>query len=138
MKSSGTLNWPQDSGVYKEEAEFKPTNTVVAPSGDIYVAGGYGLSYIHQYDSKLRRIRTWGGKGSEPGKLDCPHGIWLDTRGDQPILVVADRSNARLQAFTLDGKHISFDPCRGLGHALQALSQLPLRSEAVEFMALDR
>ncbi|HEY6293578.1 MAG TPA: twin-arginine translocation signal domain-containing protein [Terriglobia bacterium] len=103
-----TLNWPKDSGVYEKEEQFKPTNTVVAPNGDIYVADGYGLSYVHQYTPKLERIRTWGGKGSEPGKLDCPHGIWIDTRGATPIVVVADRSNARLQTFTLDGKHIGF------------------------------
>jgi hypothetical protein len=103
-----TLNWPQDSEVYPSEDKFKPTNTVVAPNGDIYVADGYGLSYIHQYNSKRERIRTWGGKGSEPGKLDCPHGIWVDTRGANPILVVADRSNARLQTFTMDGMHIGF------------------------------
>ena len=103
-----TIHWPQDSGVYKEEAEFKPTNTVVAPTGDIYVADGYGLSYIHQYDPKLKRIRTWGGKGKEAGKLDCPYGIWVDTRGPEPILIVADRANSRLQTFTLDGQHIGF------------------------------
>jgi hypothetical protein len=103
-----TLNWPQDSGVYKSEAEFKPTNVAVAPNGDIYVADGYGLSYIHQYTSDLKRIRTWGGKGSEPGKLDCPHGIWVDTRSAQPILMVTDRANGRLQTFTMDGKHIGF------------------------------
>lgn len=103
-----TLTWPQDAGVYKSEAEFKPTNVAIAPNGDIYVSDGYGLSYVHQYNSKLERIRTWGGKGREPGKLDCPHGIWVDTRGAQPIVVVADRSNARLQTFTLDGKHLGF------------------------------
>lgn len=103
-----TLNWPQDSGVYKAEEEFKPTNVAVAPNGDIYVADGYGLSYVHHYNSKLERIRTWGGKGSEPGKLDCPHGIWVDTRGSEPIIVVADRSNSRLQTFSLSGDHLGF------------------------------
>lgn len=103
-----TLNWPKDSGVYEKEEQFRPTNTVVAPNGDIYVTDGNGLSYIHQYSPKLERIRTWGGKGSEAGKLDCPHGIWIDTRDADPIILVADRSNARLQTFTLDGKHIGF------------------------------
>jgi hypothetical protein len=40
--------------------------------------------------------------------LDCPHGIILDARGSEPNLTVADRSNKRLQRFTLDGKHIDF------------------------------
>jgi hypothetical protein len=117
-----TLNWPKDSGVYEKEEQFKPTNTVVVPNGDIYVADGYGLSYVHQYNPKRERIRTWGGKGSEAGKLDCPHGIWIDTRGSEPIVVVADRSNARLQTFTLDGKHIGFytDAMRAPCHFDQA------------------
>ena len=37
----------------------------------------------------------------------CPHGIWCDTRDPaNPVIVVADRSNVRLQRFTLDGKLI--------------------------------
>ena len=41
--------------------------------------------------------------------MKTPHGIWLDNRpGREPSLVVADRANARLQYFTLDGKHIGF------------------------------
>ena len=41
--------------------------------------------------------------------MRTPHGLWLDDRkGRKPSLVVADRANARLQYFTLDGKHISF------------------------------
>ena len=41
--------------------------------------------------------------------MQTPHGIWLDDRkGRDPSLIVADRANARLQYFTLDGKHLSF------------------------------
>ena len=47
-------------------------------------------------------------RAKRPGKLDCPHGIIVDTRGKEPILTVADRSNNRIQRFTLDGKHIDF------------------------------
>ena len=39
--------------------------------------------------------------------MQTPHGLWLDNRpGREPSLVVADRANARLQYFTLDGKHL--------------------------------
>ncbi len=103
-----TLRYPEQAGVYPTEDKYKPTNVAVAPNGDIYVADGYGESWIHQYDAKTRYIRSWGGKGTEAGKLDCPHGIWIDTRGAEPIVTVADRANQRLQNFTLDGKHIGF------------------------------
>jgi DNA-binding beta-propeller fold protein YncE len=105
-----TIQWPEESGFYKNKSEFKPTNVAVAPNGDIYVTDGYGLSYIHHYNSKLELIRSWGGKGSEAGKVDCPHGIWVDLRPATPILMVADRGNSRLQSFTMDGKHIAFFP----------------------------
>ncbi|HEY6987119.1 MAG TPA: hypothetical protein VH369_01980, partial [Bryobacteraceae bacterium] len=44
----------------------------------------------------------------EAGQLLCPHGIRADTRGPEPILMVADRTNKRIQRFTPEGKHIDF------------------------------
>jgi hypothetical protein len=85
--------------------KYSPTNLAIAPDGDIYVGDGYGSSYINQYDSKGNYIRTFGGKGTELGKLDCPHGLIVDTRA-APMLVVADRGNHRIQRFTLDGAPI--------------------------------
>ena len=92
----------------KPAAKYSPTNLAIAPNGDIYVGDGYGSSYINQYNGKGEFIRTFGGKGKEPGQLDCPHGTTVDLRGPQPLLLVADRAIARLQYFTLDGRHASF------------------------------
>jgi hypothetical protein len=72
----------------------------------MYVADVYGSSYINQYNSKAEYIRTFGGLGTDPGKLSTPHGIWIDLRGTEPIVTVADRSNHRLQTFTLEGKQL--------------------------------
>src|SRR5438093_852873 len=102
-----TLGYPEKAGIYKQADEYKPTSVALGPNGDIYVADGYGLSWIHQYDSKGEYIRSWGGKGTEPGQMRTPHGIWLDTRGKEPLLAVADRENNRLQFFSLDGKFVS-------------------------------
>ncbi len=102
------MHFPEQAGVYEKLEQFNPTNVAFAPDGGFYVADGYGSSYIHQYDKDAKWIRTWGGIGKEPGKMSTPHGIWLDDRaGREPSLVVADRANARLQYFTLDGKFIS-------------------------------
>jgi hypothetical protein len=104
-----SMGVPKEPGVYKKGVNYKPTNVAFAPDGGFFVGDGYGSSYIHQYDKDAKWVRTWGGKGSEPGKLNCPHGLWWDDRpGRTPSLVVADRANARLQYFTADGKHISF------------------------------
>ena len=104
---------PKDAKEYEPGADgkprrYSPTNLAIAPNGDIYVGDGYGSNYINQYNSKGEYIRTFGGTGKEAGQLACPHGIWIDTRGKQPIVTVADRTNNRLQHFSLDGKHLSF------------------------------
>jgi len=108
-----SVGYPEQSEAYKPDADGKkpkwsPTNLAIAPNGDIYVGDGYGSYYINQYEKDGKYVRTFGGKGAEPGKLAEPHGIWMDTRSSAPVLVVADRRNNRLQRFTLDGKHIDF------------------------------
>ena len=102
-------SFPTEAGVYTDVSQFNPTNVAFAPDGGFYIADGYGSSYLHQYDKDANWVRTWGGAGSEPGKMKTPHGLWLDDRpGREPSLVVADRANARLQYFTLDGEHLAF------------------------------
>jgi hypothetical protein len=86
--------------------KYSPTNLAIAPNGDIYIGDGYGSSYINQYNREGNYIRTFGGKGTELGKLDCPHGLIVDTRSGTPVLVVADRGNHRIQRFQLDGTPI--------------------------------
>src|SRR5580704_16343460 len=108
-----TIGYPKDSEQYKPGADgkpikYSPTNLAVAPNGDLYVGDGYGSSYINQYNSKGEYIRTFGGLGKDPGKLDCPHGIAVDMRTGSPILTIADRGNNRIQRFTLAGEHIDF------------------------------
>ena len=117
MTTQGEIVWkisgPPDIEAYKPAADgtpkrYNPTNVAIAPNGDLYVGDGYGSYYVNQYNNKAEYIRTFGGNGSEAGQLKEPHGIWVDTRGTTPVLVVADRRNNRLQRFTLDGAHIDF------------------------------
>ncbi len=94
---------PEEAGIYKDAGQYKPTDIVVAPNGSIYVADGYGQSWVHQFEQDGTYVRSWGGRGTEPGRMQTPHGICVDTRGDEPRLIVADRENGRLQIFDLDG-----------------------------------
>jgi hypothetical protein len=104
-----TLDYPKQAAPYANPIKYSPTNVAIAPNGDVYVADGYGSSYINQYNAKGDYIRTFGGKGSAPGQVDCPHGLTVDTRAKgTPVLMVADRSNKRIQTFTLDGQHAGF------------------------------
>lgn len=103
-----TLGLPDIPEVYDSPEKYKPTECTVAPNGDIYVCDGYGQSWVHQYSPGGKRIRSWGGAGREPGKMICPHGIRIDTRGNEPVLYVADRGNSRIQIFSLEGIHRGF------------------------------
>jgi hypothetical protein len=108
----GNVVWekglPAEAGVYKDNDPFIPTNVALAPNGDFYVTDGYGSDWILRYNIHGELIQTFGGKGSDPGKVLNAHGIWVDTRGKEPFVVVADRANHRLQYFTLDGRHVRF------------------------------
>jgi hypothetical protein len=106
-----TLGYPEESAAYKEKSDgsaltYRPTNVAIAPNGDIYVGDGYGSSFINQYNQKAEFIRTFAGLGKGDDQVDCPHGLWVDTRTETPVLVVTDRGNSRLQRFTLEGKRI--------------------------------
>lgn len=109
-----TLGYPKEAEPYSKPGpdgkplKYSPTNLAVAPNGDFYVGDGYGSSYINQYNSQGKYIRTFGGPGKDAGQLLCPHGLIVDTRGKEPVLVVADRTNKRIQRFTLKGEHIDF------------------------------
>jgi hypothetical protein len=92
---------------YNGPDRYVPTFIAFAPNGDFYVTDGYGSFFVHRYNIKGEYQSTFGGPGSGEGQLQVPHGIWCDTRdANNPTILVADRSNVRLQWFTLDGKFL--------------------------------
>jgi DNA-binding beta-propeller fold protein YncE len=103
--------YPEKSGVYQNKDQFRPTGIAVAPTGDFYVTDGYGANYIHRYNAKGEYVSSWGGRVSkenpkEDGKFNTPHAIIIDTRGKEPLVLVTDRANHRLQWFSLEGQHL--------------------------------
>src|SRR5690606_16490027 len=58
------LGYPVETGEYTSSSQFCPTETAVAPNGDIYITDGYGLQYVIQYTANGEYIRHWGGKGN--------------------------------------------------------------------------
>jgi len=99
-----SLAHPLDSGYYADKSEYKPTETTVAPSGDIYVADGYGKNYIHRYSSGGQYQDSFAGSGTGPAHLDCAHGVTLDTRTSTPTLLVTSRGEQAFKRYSLDGK----------------------------------
>lgn len=98
------ITTPPRDDIYDDERRFVPTETTVAPDGTIFIADGYGQSWVHRYSPDGTYLDSFGGPGSEIGRLDCPHGIMLDERGPEPRILVSDRKNVRLHYFTLDGE----------------------------------
>ncbi len=139
-----TLKFPDESGVYNSLGEYHPTNIAVVPSGPkagyFFVADGYGKSWIHRFDDKCNYLGTFGGPGKERGQLSCPHGLMIDTRLPEPRLVVADRSNKRLQYFTLDGRHTGFvtDKLKAPCHFDQRADELLVPDLSARVTILDR
>ncbi|MGJ8695040.1 MAG: twin-arginine translocation signal domain-containing protein [Verrucomicrobiaceae bacterium] len=87
---------------------FMPTNFAFHPTdGSFYLADGYGAHCVHRFDKDANYLTTIGSPGKADGQFNLPHGLWIDTRGGRPPQIcVADRANARLQWFDLDGKHL--------------------------------
>jgi hypothetical protein len=82
------------------------TAVTVAPDGAIFAAMGYGSQKIHKFDADGRLIKSFGEKGTGDGQFNTSHGLTIDTRFDQPRLLVADRENRRLCHLDLDGNWI--------------------------------
>ncbi len=87
----------------------RPTDVAVAPSGDVFVADGYGNNRIVHFDAGGNFVKSWGELGVAPGQFSLPHSIALDSKGR---LYVADRNNVRIQVFDQSGRFL--DEWRGL------------------------
>ena len=100
-----TLGTPGEAG--NDDKHFNaPSDVVVAPNGDIFVADGHGdktNARIVKFDKDGKFIKAWGKEGTGPGEFNVPHGLAFDSAGR---LFVADRANNRIQIFDQDGKFL--------------------------------
>ena len=85
----------------------KPSDILVAPNGDIFVADGHdagGNNRIIKFDKDGNYLMQWGETGGDHGQFRDPHALAMDSQGR---LFVGDRGNSRLQIFTQDGEHLA-------------------------------
>jgi DNA-binding beta-propeller fold protein YncE len=81
-----------------------PTDVVVTPTGDMYIADGYGNARIHKFTPEGKLLFSWGDPGKGPSQFVVPHGLAVDNSGR---VLVADRHNNRIQIFDAFGKYLT-------------------------------
>ncbi len=102
------LPHPKTIGVYESALSYKPTETAIAPNGDIYVADGYGSQYVLQFNKSGEFIRKFGGPGDGDANFSTAHGVCIDQRDKNNItLLCTSRAHNSFKRFTLDGKYLS-------------------------------
>ncbi len=98
---------PPSLPVYSD-GMYSPTMVAVdepaaGGGGDVWVADGYGGSVVHRYDHAGAYRGTLDGSEGDAGAFNGPHGVFIDRRRSEPELLIADRSNHRIQVYDLDG-----------------------------------
>ncbi len=117
----GNIIWTADLSGWSKDPVMKkftptgirPCDAIVEPGTDtLWVADGYGSSFIHAFDKNTGKYiegKSYGGIGnttSDPIKLHTPHGIALDPRHPGTV-VISDRSNSRLVWVKYDGTYVA-------------------------------
>lgn len=112
-----SISHPATVGAYEPDMVFNPTETAIAPNGDIYVIDGYGSNYVLRYDRNGKFIARFGGKEGVPAneRLNNAHGITVDLRAgaDKATIIATSRADHCFRRFTMDGKFLETIPVNG-------------------------
>ena len=79
----------------------RPADLAFAPTGEFYVADGYGNSRFVKFSADGKYLGAWGKKGTGPVEFNTVHSVAVDSRG---TVYVSDRENNRIQIFDSNGK----------------------------------
>lgn len=118
LRTLGTKDKPSDTG-YREAGDLferiasithggapfnRPTGIAIAPSGELYVADGYGNARVHRFTAQGNLIASWGQPGPGPSQFRLPHNLCVSKDGR---VWVVDRENSRIQVFREDGTFLT-------------------------------
>lgn len=89
----------------------KPSDVLVAPNGDIFVADGHGSSPGEPVNNRIVKfapdgsfLLAWGKAGDGRGEFQDAHALAMDSKGR---LFVGDRGNNRIQIFDQQGRQLA-------------------------------
>lgn len=99
--------WPEQTGKYEKEDQYRPSWTLHLPNGEFFVLDGYGRDFIahHGADGKFKRIFG----GAAGGIVHWgPHGGMTDVRDPKnPTLLIAMSDQQYLLRLSLDGRKLA-------------------------------
>ncbi|MCU1325750.1 MAG: hypothetical protein JWN34_1120 [Bryobacterales bacterium] len=98
--------WPQQTGLYDNEDQYRPSWTLHLANGDFFVLDGYGRDFITHYDARGKFVKIFGG---QPGGITHwgPHGGMADLRDPaNPTLLIAMSDQQYLLRLSLEGKKL--------------------------------
>lgn len=108
---------------------FLPTNFAFLDDGGFLLVDGYGANLIHRYNKSGKWQSCFGGVGQGKGTFQTAHGLWIDRRQAEPVIVVTDRAHHTLQRFKMDGTYIDTISGFGLPANIDILGDLMLVPE---------
>jgi hypothetical protein len=102
-----TWGWPQPSGKYEKEDQYRPSWTLHLPNGEFFILDGYGRDFITHHSADGKLLKIFGGQ--EGGITHWgPHGGMADVRdGANPTLLIAMSDQQYLMRLSLDGKKLA-------------------------------
>ena len=90
--------------------EFGAANVSVAPNSDLYLAEGYGSSFVLHFNGEGILLSRFGGWGEDEAHTRWAHGAFIAEVDGEPLLHVAVDDPSQIKRFTLDGVFHSLMP----------------------------
>lgn len=109
----GDWGWPEQTGKYPKEEDYRPSWTLHPSGGGFYVLDGYGRDYIAHYDSRGKFVGQFG--GPEGGIVHWgPHGGMMDESDPaHPVLLIAMSDQQYLLKLNPEGREVARIPLPG-------------------------
>ena len=93
-----------------DDLKFGAANVSVAPNGDLYLAEGYGSSFVLHFDNEGHLLNRFGGWGDTEAHTRWAHGSFIADVDGEILLHVAVDDPSQIKRFTLDGVFHSLMP----------------------------